>query len=214
MTSQNYDFEAGALCLDFANTADWHASDQPQETLNDIPDLIAWGEAAGILAGHQARATARRANESPEAARAELARAIALREAIYRIFVANETRSGTGSGSGTGGEIAAADLERLNRVLSQAMARAAVRPAGGGFAWGWTDEAPGLEMVSWAVARSAAELLTSDHLDRVHQCADDRGCGYLFVDTSRNGSRRWCSMKSCGNRAKARRHYEKLSPGS
>lgn len=185
--------------MDFANTADWHASDQPQETLNDIPDLVAWGEAAGILSGHQARAAVRRASESPEASRAELDRAIKLREAIYRLFVANET----------GDEIAAADLERLNQVLSQAMARAVVHPVDGGFAWSWTNEAPGLELVSWAVARSAAELLTSDQLGRVRQCADDRGCGYLFVDTSRNGSRRWCSMKSCGNRAKAKRHYEK-----
>jgi predicted RNA-binding Zn ribbon-like protein len=59
------------------------------------------------------------------------------------------------------------------------------------------------------VARSAADWLVSADVDRVRLCADDRGCGYLFVDTSRNRSRRWCSMESCGNRAKARRHYER-----
>ena len=64
-----------------------------------------------------------------------------------------------------------------------------------------------LERVVWPVARSAADLLTSDLLSRVRRCEDDRGCGYLFIDTSRNRSRRWCSMESCGNRAKARRHY-------
>ena len=61
----------------------------------------------------------------------------------------------------------------------------------------------------WPVAHSAAELLISDDLDRVKQCADDRGCGWLFVDTSRNRSRRWCSMESCGNRAKVQRHRHK-----
>jgi predicted RNA-binding Zn ribbon-like protein len=65
----------------------------------------------------------------------------------------------------------------------------------------------------WPVVHSAAELLTSPHLDRVRQCADDRGCGFLFFDTSRNGSRRWCSMESCGNRAKARRHYQRTKAG-
>ena len=80
-----------------------------------------------------------------------------------------------------------------------------------GFAWSWAEDVPGAALVTWAVARSAADLLTSDQLGRVRQCADDRGCGYLFVDTSRNRSRRWCSMKSCGNRAKAKRHYERSS---
>jgi predicted RNA-binding Zn ribbon-like protein len=60
----------------------------------------------------------------------------------------------------------------------------------------------------WPVVRDAADLLTSKELNRVGRCADER-CGWLFVDTSRNRSRRWCSMESCGNRAKARRHYRK-----
>ncbi|MCX6026505.1 MAG: CGNR zinc finger domain-containing protein [Chloroflexi bacterium] len=61
--------------------------------------------------------------------------------------------------------------------------------------------------VLWPVMRSAAELLTSDLASRVGQCQDDRGCGWLFIDTSRNHTRRWCAMGDCGNRAKARRHY-------
>ena len=71
----------------------------------------------------------------------------------------------------------------------------------------------GFDRILWPVARSAGELLISDKLDRVRQCADDRGCGYLFVDTSRNRSRRWCSMESCGNRAKAHRHYQRQQKG-
>ena len=197
MRATNFDFDAGALCLDFANTAEWHASDQPQEKLNDISDLIAWGEAAGILDEAQARAEARRAEEAPDAAEAELRRAIQLRETIYRIFTANALED----------ELAPADLARLNEALAQAMARAALRPMAGGFSWSWDADERGVALVRWAAARSAAELLTSDQLDRVRQCADDRGCGDLLVDTSRNRSRRWCSMKTCGNRAKAKRHY-------
>jgi predicted RNA-binding Zn ribbon-like protein len=59
----------------------------------------------------------------------------------------------------------------------------------------------------WPILRSAAEVLTSEKRTRLGQCADDRGCGWLFLDTSKNRSRRWCDMEDCGNRAKARRHY-------
>jgi len=61
----------------------------------------------------------------------------------------------------------------------------------------------------WPVTRAAVDLLLSDSLAQVGQCADDRGCGLLFIDTSRNHSRQWCSMDACGNRAKAQRHYRR-----
>jgi predicted RNA-binding Zn ribbon-like protein len=57
------------------------------------------------------------------------------------------------------------------------------------------------------IAWSAADLLTGPRAQRVRQCADEKGCGWLFIDESRAGTRRWCSMGECGNRAKARRHY-------
>ena len=78
-----------------------------------------------------------------------------------------------------------------------------------GFQWEWTEVENTFDRVAWAVARSAGELMTSDRLVRVRECADDRGCGYLFIDTSRNHSRRWCSMETCGNRAKASRSYKR-----
>ena len=59
----------------------------------------------------------------------------------------------------------------------------------------------------WPIVESAAELLTSERRSRIGQCADDRGCGWLFLDATKNRSRRWCAMGDCGNRAKARRHY-------
>ncbi len=67
-----------------------------------------------------------------------------------------------------------------------------------------------LDTVLWSVARSSAELLISEDLMRVKECPENDGCGWLFVDTSRNHKRRWCDMEGCGNRAKARRHYERI----
>jgi predicted RNA-binding Zn ribbon-like protein len=101
------------------------------------------------------------------------------------------------------------DLAVLNDVLSGALPYMVVTPTWDGFAWDWIDRPDDFDQILWPVARSVSELLTSPHLDRVRKCADDRGCGYLFLDKSKNRSRRWCSMGSCGNRAKAQRHYER-----
>jgi predicted RNA-binding Zn ribbon-like protein len=123
-------------------------------------------------------------------------RAIALREAIYHIF----------SDTADGEEPNPHDVQTLNRELATAWDHLRLAPTGGGFAWEWVAEGNELDRVLWLVARSAAELLTSGPLDRVRECANDP-CGWLFVDLSRNRSRRWCDMQDCGNKVKARRHY-------
>ncbi|GAB4162862.1 MAG: hypothetical protein Fur0021_37460 [Candidatus Promineifilaceae bacterium] len=204
MSEKSFDVAAGALCLDFANTVNWHASEQPVEGLQDYFDLIQWGTAAGALTGAQAAALRRAAEGQPEAAAAALARAVQLREAIYRIFVAYAESGKVGEG----------DLAILNETLGEALGRLRVMPASASpFLLDYPPHLAHLDRVRWAAARSAAELLTGENLERVRQCADDRGCGYLFLDVSRNRSRRWCSMESCGNRAKARRHYRRQQQG-
>jgi predicted RNA-binding Zn ribbon-like protein len=191
-----YDFESGELCLDFANTNDWHASENPQERLHDYSDLISWGEGAGILSADRAERLRRLAARLPEEASAAYEHAIELREALFRLF----------SAISNGDRVDRGDLAILNTTLDSALGHQEITTSPDGFAWSWDDD-PDLERVVWPVARSAADLLTSDLQRRVRRCEDDRGCGYLFIDTSRNRSRRWCSMESCGNRAKARRHY-------
>jgi predicted RNA-binding Zn ribbon-like protein len=203
METQTFDFEAGALCLDFANTVDWHASDHPQDRLHDYFDLIAWAEAAALLPPDQADYLRQMAEEKPQQAETIFARAIRLRGAIYRLFV-DVSEQGTFHDE---------DLALLNEALSESLAHLQLVPSAAGFDWDWAKEMLGFDHILWPVARSAGELLASDKLERVSQCADDRGCGYLFVDTSRNRSRRWCSMESCGNRAKAQRHYHRQQEG-
>jgi predicted RNA-binding Zn ribbon-like protein len=199
LNDPGFDFDAGELCLDFANTADWHASPQPQERLKRYSDLLSWGRLAGILSETEARDLWQTAQAQPSQAEATLARAIDLREAIYRIFVRQMEQQAASQ----------ADLETLNAALKRALPHLRVLPSTPGFTLGWADDGPDLERTLWPVAWSAAELITSERLERVGQCADDRGCGYLFYDISKNHSRRWCSMESCGNRAKAMRHYER-----
>jgi predicted RNA-binding Zn ribbon-like protein len=186
------------LCLDFANTVDWRTSAQPQELLTSYADLVAWGQRAGIVPEGRARRLLEESVRGPTQAAATLERAIVLREAIYRIFAAMAAERAPES----------ADIATLNRALAETMSRLQLAWAADGFAWRWSGDEDALDQLLWPVARSAAELLTSDEVGRVGVCAGE-GCGWLFFDTSKNRSRRWCSMQDCGNRAKARRHYRR-----
>jgi predicted RNA-binding Zn ribbon-like protein len=190
-------FIGGHLCLDFTNTADWHASDQPVELLPEYADLAAWARAAGTLDDVERAGLQQLAARLPRAAEAARRRAVRLREALYRIFSAHAR----------GREPVASDLQLLNHELAAACQHRRLAQDIGAYAWNW-ETGEKFERVIWPIACSAAELLTSPELARVRECAGP-GCGWLFLDASRNHSRRWCSMESCGNRTKARRHYER-----
>jgi predicted RNA-binding Zn ribbon-like protein len=85
--------------------------------------------------------------------------------------------------------------------------------ANGALAWDWEDEGGSADLMLWPIARSAADVLTSPReLARVRQCPG-AGCGWVFLDETKNRSRRWCDMDVCGNRAKARRHYARAHAG-
>jgi predicted RNA-binding Zn ribbon-like protein len=187
------------LCLEFANTAEWHASDHPLEELNSYTDLVAWAKRIGLVSRARAHRLDEMAARRPVEAAAVLEQAVELREALYRIF----------SAIAHGRTAEAADVTLLNGRLSESGGRLQIQQTTTGFAWRWQGDGNALDQMLWPVARSAAELLVSEDLARVKECADDRGCGWLFVDTSRNRSRRWCSMESCGNWAKVRRHRRK-----
>lgn len=192
---------AEQLCLDFANTVGDHASDHPEEWLRTYDDLAQWARRAGLASEAEAQELSRTASEHPDEARRALARAVALREAIYRIFVALSAHQ----------PAPAEDLATLNAALGRLTIGPRVVATGGVFAWEWPLDHAALDWPAQAAALSAAGLLTSEARDRVGQCADEHGCGWLFLDTSRNRSRRWCSMGDCGNRAKQRRHTQRLS---
>ncbi len=196
---KNWDFDAGLLPLDFANTADWHARSDPIEKLDSYADLVDWSWRAGLLTEKAVQQLLTAAEQRPEDAHRSLDRAIEIREAIYRIF----------SHHAAGTEIPKVDLDLFNAALSEALRQVGIENSPEGFSWGWHDKDHDLESMLWPILWEVARLLTSDDVKRVGECADDRGCGYLYYDSSRNRSRRWCSMESCGNRAKAQRHYKR-----
>jgi predicted RNA-binding Zn ribbon-like protein len=198
-TGKGYLFEltGGNLCLDFANTVDCRPTKQRRELLNEYGDLISWGRQAGALTRREIRHLLRRAAACPREAASVLEKARLLREAIFQIVAA----------AAAGAQVPVRALEVINADLPKALTRLRLARAADGFAWDWADDLP-VDRVLWPVLRSAGDLLTSDELGRVRECASDR-CAWLFLDRSRNRSRRWCDMSVCGNRDKARRHYQR-----
>lgn len=185
------------LSIDFANTLYWRGADAPTETFGTLDDLFAWcREQARVPAGlvDACRAEGKETEDEP----ATLARALALREALYRLFHAQAERR----------EPQADDLALLGGFLAEAAPRVALTRIDGGYAWRIGRAGATLAGVLSPVLWSAVDLLGGARLAKVKRCAND-ACQWLFIDDSKNGSRRWCSMSSCGNRAKAYRHYHK-----
>jgi predicted RNA-binding Zn ribbon-like protein len=188
----------GWLCLDFVNSVNWDSPERAAERFFDYTDLVRWGQFAAALTEAEAQQLLRAAAGRPGEAAAVYEQALALRATIHRIFAA----------VANGSSPAAGDLAALNAALAEALAHARLVASGSGFTWSWAGAPESLARPLWLVVGSAAALLTSEQLARVGQCAGE-SCGWLFLDTSRNRSRRWCEMEHCGNRAKARRHYRR-----
>ncbi|MBV9171519.1 MAG: ABATE domain-containing protein [Chloroflexi bacterium] len=196
-----FDLDAGRLCLDFANTL----SPSSGEHLKSYVDVLAFARQAQLLTPDEADRLQQRSEQEPHKARRALQAALQLRHAIREIFFA----------IAAGGSASEEDVAELNRYVGSSLAHARLVPertddddARTSYRWGWAGD--DLEWPTWPVCRSAADLLTNDaELKLVRQCGGST-CEWLFLDNSKNRSRQWCSMQSCGNREKARRHYQRL----
>jgi predicted RNA-binding Zn ribbon-like protein len=190
-----FDFCGGHLAIDFTNTVGDRGS-QTDEHFNTFGDVVAWGEARGVVSRSVAAALRERAAADPNAAARALGSARALREALYRAFAA----------ASSGRRVRPADLAIVNQHVADTFKNAALAPAGDRFSLD-TRADVWLDPVTRPVIRAAVDLLTSDSLKHVGRCADD-SCAWLFLDTTRSRTRRWCDMRVCGNRNKVRRFRE------
>ncbi len=186
----------GVLCLDFVNTVHSRGASPPHNYLRHYADLVRWSLHVGSLDESQARHLLLLGERRPAEAAHTFAAALALRETLDRVF-----------GAVAHGETpASGDLDALRAAHCAALHHARLVPAADGYVWEWA-EADALDRVIWLVIQSAIELLLSQEVARVRECANAAGCGWLFLDRSKNGSRRWCSMDECGSRDKMRRQY-------
>jgi predicted RNA-binding Zn ribbon-like protein len=216
-------------CVDLVNSLYWRLSDRVEvlrddedvvrvadqrvllrrqartEFLRNYGDVVRWARREGLLADAEARHLLAEVARRPREAAAAHERAIALREALYAVFSAVARRAPP----------PAAALHTLNAELAGAMVPARLVPAGAGFRREWLDPRDELGWMLGPVVRSAAELLTSPARERLKECPGGAGtaCGEIFVDQTRNRSRRWCSGATCGNRVRLYRHYTRVRSG-
>lgn len=181
------------LCLDFANSRYWRGTPEPTETLTTFDDVFTWLAAANALDAKTIEAL--KQNWPPTAA--GYAETIQLREALYRIFTAMAAHA----------DPAPADIEIFNRQLTAAPARSQLVKHEGAYLWR-ANLKPQLPDLLAPILWTAGDMLAEPRRDRIRLCANEK-CVWLFLDDSKSGTRRWCDMKACGNRAKAHRHYEK-----
>lgn len=195
------DFCGGDLAVDFVNTVSGVGANRVRERLHGYADLVGWAAAAGVVPAALSARLLDRAGEEGQAAAAVLAEALAFREAVFSILEAIRT-----------GRSARADaFSIVNRFLAEALAHRRLDQEGGRVVWVWLP-VPSLGRPLWPVAQAAAALLTDGPVDRLRLC-EGEDCGWLFLDMSKNRSRRWCDMAVCGNRAKAARHYRRSRSG-
>jgi predicted RNA-binding Zn ribbon-like protein len=200
-----FKYVGGDTSVDLVNTVDWTTRGLVDDRLTDYERLTRWGEGAGVLSARQGTQLRSLATAHPRLADRVHRDALELRWQLRQLFIASDRGEALG-------EVPA--LGALNRSLGDALSRLelASQPRGADtgapLRWGWRDAGDRLESVLWPVIRSAAELLVSEEASRVHECASE-DCGWMYVDRSRNGLRRWCQMETCGNREKTRRRAER-----
>ncbi len=182
----------GRACLALVNSIVWRRSEAPIEVLTDYGRLAELIGEAGWLA--DTPGLERAAAADPVAAERALARAVALRETLFRLF----------SAVAAGEPADEVDRQSLNDAMAEALPHVRLDRELKGI---W-DDPTALDLPRWQAAASAGRLLTVEDLSRVKQCPGER-CGWVFVDDSRNRSRRWCEPNQCGNRERVRAYYHR-----
>lgn len=200
--ANRFDLTGGALSLDFVNTLERRYDEQPEELLVGYDDLLAFAEETGVIDGVEARRLAGLARERPADAAVLLAETLVLRETLFRIFAT----------VAAGRLPQQADLDALTPWLSRTCRHGRLLVQDERVVWGWQALDPAdsatLDRPLWPIVYDAVELLAHGDTSRLRECAADN-CGWLFIDTTRNRSRRWCSMQTCGNRAKVSHFRER-----
>jgi predicted RNA-binding Zn ribbon-like protein len=193
-TLETLELVGGVLCLDFANTVNSRLTPE-HDYLMQYSDLVEWANKLGILSSTQPNHLQKRAKENRQAAEEVLNTARRIRELLYRLF----------STAAKGSEPDKKDMETFVSAYGESISHGQFERKDNHFSPTWKlDEA--LDAVLWPVVYSARELLLSEALGHVKECPS---CGWLFLDTSKNQSRRWCSMNTCGARDKMRRYHKR-----
>jgi predicted RNA-binding Zn ribbon-like protein len=194
---QVFAFVGERLWLDFVNS---DTGPRRTDALRDFDMLVRWLEVVGVLDAERTAGIRRRAQEQPAGAAAALMDARRVRAALRALAERGPTND----------RVRADGLVEINRVLGRSAGTRRVERRGDGrFIRSFVPVGDAFAGLVIPIVESAADALISGEIQRVRRCADAR-CQHVFFDNTKNGRRRWCDMSTCGNRAKAARHREKL----
>ena len=183
---------AGDVSLDFVNTR------QPDGFLQNAADLIRWSRDIGLVTEEDAIALLAETDTYPQESMALFTHIMMLREASYRVLLALIHRISP----------AASDVQVLQSMFLQARGHERLVSTDHHLTWQWEPTESRLTWLHWSFSRSVEIVLTSSLMERVKECPpSEGGCGWLFVDRSKNSSRQWCSDETCGSRVRMRRLY-------
>jgi predicted RNA-binding Zn ribbon-like protein len=193
-TLETLELVGGVLCLDFVNTINSRLNPE-HDYLVYYSDVVGWASKTGILSPAQTNQLQKRAKQNIEEAENALQKALKLRELLYRLF----------STAASGSDLKKEDMVLFVKSYGEAISRGHFFKTAKHYITAWKLDDT-LDALLLPIIHSGGELLQSDELAQVKECP---GCGWLFLDTSKNQSRRWCSMNTCGARDKMRRYHER-----
>lgn len=189
---ERWPLRGGVPCLDLANTEAYRGTTHQDDLLHSYDVMVAWSLAAGVLQPSEAGPLLRAAAGEPRAAAAQLARVKELRRAIHVVMQSVAKRN----------EPPDAALATLNAFLAESQGHGQLVRRNGDFELRFRPE-DDMALPLWRLTDSAARLLLSPERANVRECPGHE-CGWLFLDTTRNHSRRWCDSADCGNKARVR----------
>lgn len=192
----NMRLDGGSLCLDFVNTIPDRMDGTNRDHLKDFNDLLYWAKKAGVVEAGVYNALEDLAGSNERKAKDFFHESISLRTLIYSIF--HPVTQGK--------KIKPADLDAFNKIGSRYFKFLEVRPVKGNFTEHWNLGNDDFLNITAPIVKSVRDLLLLNRTEKIKECSN---CGWLFLDTTKNGKRRWCSMEDCGSNVKAREYYHR-----
>jgi predicted RNA-binding Zn ribbon-like protein len=193
-----FELTGGNLALDFVNTVDSRPTDHPNELLPTYNELFSWARQTKVRSRMEELNLIKKADRHPNEAEAARKTAVALRELLFQMF--NNVIDGK--------KISEDTLSKWNKYVQRSNSSYQLVRTKDGFSWEYNADPLEFDAILWPIVHSAVELMIGPNLTKLRKCAADN-CDWLFLDMSKAGSRLWCDMTICGNRAKANRYYLK-----
>ena len=187
-------FDGGALCLDYVNTIHNRFSYPPDDYLHNVNNLAEWALLREVITLDDERILKRTIEQKPHEAQAFFEQAINQRELLYSLFHSVSLKK----------ESLQSEINSLNKLFSKYFSHLAIKQKDKQFEEIWNFTVGNLDLLMAPIIKDAYELLLTEKRERIKECSN---CGWLFFDTSKNGRRRWCSMKTCGSQVKALEWY-------